>query len=161
MDAGRNNTAATAPYRELTITRIFDAPRELVFKMWTEPKHLKQWWGPKIFTTPVCEMDLRVGGAFRMVMHSPEWGNAPMKGVFREIKPPEWLVFTNIAVDENDDTLVEGVTTVHFEDHRGKTKLTLHTTARGVAAIAAQMIAGMEQGWTESIDKLETYLIGL
>ena len=82
MDAGRNNTGATAPYRELTITRIFDAPRELVFKMWTEPKHLMQWWGPKIFTTPVCDIDLRVGGAFRIVTAFPDWGNAPMKGVF-------------------------------------------------------------------------------
>ncbi|TAL04204.1 MAG: SRPBCC domain-containing protein [Rhodospirillaceae bacterium] len=154
-------TTAPAPYRELTITRIFDAPRELVFKVWTEPKHLKQWWGPKIFTIPICEVDLRVGGVLRIVMHSPEWGTAPMKGIFREITAPERLVFTNIAVDENGNTLLEGLTTVTFADHGDKTKLTVHTTARGVASIAVQMLAGMDQGWAETIDKLETYLAGL
>jgi len=147
-----------APYRELTITRVFNAPRDLVFKVWTDPKHLSQWWGPRGFTNPVCEVDLRVGGELRIVMHSPDWGDAPMKGTFREINAPERLVFSNIAVDKDGKTLLEGTTTVTFEDQGGKTKLTVHTHARGVAPIAVQMLAGMEQGWTESIDKLGDYL---
>ena len=156
--AARTNTATGSFERELVITRIFDAPRELVFKAWTDPRHVAQWWGPKGFTNPVCEMDLRPGGALRIVMRAPDGAEHPMKGVFREIVEPERLVFTNIAVDAQGNTLLEGLTIVTFAEHGGKTKLTLQTSAAGVAAEAAQMLAGMEQGWTESLDRLEDRL---
>src|SRR5436309_7085220 len=71
--------------RELTITRVFDAPRALVFKMWTEPAHMAQWWGPHGFTNPVCEMDVRAGGRLRIVMRAPDGVEYPMSGTFREI----------------------------------------------------------------------------
>src|ERR1700678_1250094 len=90
-------TADTKPLvgRELVLTRTFDAPRSLVFKAWIDPKHLAQWWGPKGFTNPVCDMDVRPGGAIRIVMRAPDdapaqfRGDHPMTGVFREIVEPE------------------------------------------------------------------------
>jgi uncharacterized protein YndB with AHSA1/START domain len=156
--AARSSTATPSAERELVITRIFDAPRELVFKAWTDPRHVAQWWGPKGFTNPVCEMDVRPGGALRIVMRAPDGADHAMKGVFREVVEPERLVFTNIAVDAKGNTLLEGLTIVTFAEHGGKTKLTLQTSAAGVAAEAAQMLAGMEQGWTQSLDRLEDCL---
>ena len=123
-----------------------------------DPKHLSQWWGPRGFTNPVCELDLRPDGALRIVMRAPNGTDYPMKGVFREIVAPERLVFTNIAVDQDGNHIIEGLTTVTFTELGGKTKLTLHTTAAALTAQAARMIEGMDAGWTQSIDKLEAYL---
>jgi uncharacterized protein YndB with AHSA1/START domain len=149
------NSPATLPNeREVVITRVFDAPRELVFRMWTDPKHMAQWWGPKGFTNPVCELDARPGGALRIVMRAPDGAEYPMKGVFQEMVAPERLVFTNIAVDREGNHLLEGITTVTFTEHGGKTKLTLQTRAVGIAPMAPQMLAGMEAGWTQSLERL-------
>jgi uncharacterized protein YndB with AHSA1/START domain len=144
--------------RELTITRVFDAPRELVFKAWTDAKHLAQWWGPKGFTNPVCDMDARVGGLLRMHMRAPDGTVYPMKGQIRELVAPERLVFANIAVDAAGRHLLEGLTTVTFIDEGGKTKMTLHTKAVAVVEDAAAYLQGMEAGWTQSIDKLQAFL---
>jgi uncharacterized protein YndB with AHSA1/START domain len=144
--------------RELTIIRVFNAPRALVFKAWTDPKHLAQWWDPQGFTNPVCEFDARAGGALRMHMRAPDGTIYPMKGVIREIVAPERLVFSNIAVDQSGNNLLEGLTTVIFEAERGKTKMTLHTKAVAVAEIAIAYLQGMEAGWTQSIDKLEVFV---
>src|SRR6266700_4700312 len=119
--AARSSTAAALAERELVITRIFDAPRELVFKVWTDPKHMAQWWGPQGFTNPVCEIDVRPGGALRIVMRAPVGAQHPMRGVFREILEPERLVFTNIAVDADGNHLLEGITKITFAEHGGKT----------------------------------------
>ena len=152
----------TAPMeRELVLTRIIDAPRELVFQAWTDPKHLAQWWGPKRFTNPVCEVDARPGGALRIVMRAPNGADYPMVGVFREVVAPERLVFTNIPVDAAGNHLADGLTTVIFAEQGGKTKLTVHTRAVGVAPIAARMLEGMEAGWTQSLERLEGYMAKL
>ena len=154
--AARSNSAADPAKRSLVITRIFDAPRGVVFKMWIDPKHMAQWWGPEGFTNPVCEIDARPGGAIRIVMHSPDGVDHRMTGVFREVVEPERLVFTNMAMDLEGNTLLEGLTTVTFAEHGGKTKLTLETSAAGVAARAPGMLKGMEEGWRQSLDRLET-----
>ena len=148
--------ARTTPFaeRELTITRLFDAPCSLVFKMWTDPKHLAEWWGPKGFTNPVCEVDLKPDGALKIVMRAPDGGEFPMKGVFREIVPPSRLVFTNIAVDKDGNHIIEGLTTVTFTEEGGMTKLTLHTRGAAVVDYAAAYLQGMEAGWTQSLEKL-------
>jgi uncharacterized protein YndB with AHSA1/START domain len=152
-----STTARTAPFaeRELVLTRVFDAPRALVFKMWTDPKHLAEWWGPKGFTNPVCEVDLKPDGALRIVMRAPDGGEYPMKGVFREIVPPSRLVFTNIAVDKDGYSIIDGLTTVTFAEEGGKTKLTLQTRGVAVVDYAAAYLQGMEAGWTQSLEKLE------
>jgi uncharacterized protein YndB with AHSA1/START domain len=145
--------------RELTLTRVLNAPRERVFKAWTDLKELAQWWGPKDFINPVCEVDLRPGGALRIVMRAPNGAEYPMKGVFREIVPPSRLVFTNIAVDKDGHHIIEGLTSVTFADDGGKTKLTVQT--RGVAMVdyAAAYLQGMEAGWTQSLEKLEAQML--
>jgi uncharacterized protein YndB with AHSA1/START domain len=142
--------------RELTITRVFNAPRALVFKAWTDAKQIAQWWGPEGFTNPVCDFDARVGGALRIHMRGPDGTVYPMKGVIRELVVPERLVFTNIALDAQGNHLLEGLTTVTFAEAGGKTKLTLHTRAVAVVAEAAMYLQGMEMGWTQSIDRLQT-----
>jgi uncharacterized protein YndB with AHSA1/START domain len=152
--------AKTAPYGEasVTLTRVFDAPRILVWKAWTDPRMMAQWFGPRGFTNPVCELDVRVGGSLRIVMRGPDGNDYPMKGVFREVIVPKVLVFTNIATDNNGKHLLEGETTVTFAEKDGKTTLTLKTHAVGLEPIAPQMLAGMEAGWTQSIDKLQALL---
>src|SRR6185295_20302708 len=75
--------------RELVLTRVFDAPRELVFRAWTDPKHMEQWWGPKVFTNRVEKMDVRPGGAWRIIMCAPDGTEYPAQGEYREIVPPE------------------------------------------------------------------------
>src|SRR5262249_17479359 len=112
----RNSSGGKLTERTVVITRIFDAPRELVFKAWTDPVHVARWWGPKGFTNPVCEIDLRVGGELRIVMRAPDGAEHPMKGVFQEIEPPARLVFSNIAIDAHGKTLLEGLTTVTFAE---------------------------------------------
>jgi uncharacterized protein YndB with AHSA1/START domain len=140
--------------RELTLVRIFDAPREVVFKSWTDPLQLAKWWGPKIFTKPVCEADARPGGAWRIVLRAPDGTEYPASGIYREVVEPEKLAFTNNATDRDGNPLVEAFTTVTFEDLGGKTKLTLHTRAVGLVPYAPRMLAGMETGWSQSLDKL-------
>ena len=144
----------SAVIRNVIISRMFDAPRELVFKAWTDPAHMAAWWGPKGFTNPVCEMDVRVGGSLRIVMRAPDGREHPMTGTFREIIAPQRLVFLCVAVDSNEQPLLESLTTVTFEEVDGKTKVTVQADAVGLAPIAPQMLAGMEVGWTQSIDRL-------
>ncbi len=146
-------TAKTAECT-VSITRIIDAPRALVFKMWTDAHHLAQWWGPRHFTNPVCELDVRVGGAILIHMQAPDGVTYPMTGTFREIVPPERLVFMAVAEDANGKALLESLTTVTFAEQDGKTRLTVDAHAIGLAPIALQMLAGMEAGWTQSLDKL-------
>jgi uncharacterized protein YndB with AHSA1/START domain len=138
----------------VTLIRIFDAPRHLVWKAWTDPKMVAQWFGPRGFTSTVDALDVRVGGTLRIVMHGPDGNDYPMKGEFREVAPPERLVFTNIAIDNDGKHLLEGETTVILSENAGKTTLTLQTHAIGLVPIAPQMLAGMEAGWNQSIDKL-------
>lgn len=145
-------------YREINLTRLLDAPRELVFKAWTDPKQLAKWWGPHHFTNPVCEVDLRVGGTMNIVMRGPDGNDYPMKGIYREIKAPEKLSFTNIAMDLAGNHLLEGFTTVTFADEGGKTRLTVVSGMNGLVPIAAQMLEGMEAGWSQSLEKLESFM---
>ena len=144
--------------REVTITRVFDAPRALVFKAWTDPRHLAQWWGPEGFTNPVCEFDAHVGGALRIHMRGPDGAVYPMKGVIREIVAPERLIFSSVAVDAAGKHLLEGLTTVTLAEQNGRTKMTMHTHAAAVAEIGVGYLQGMEAGWTQSIDRLEGLL---
>ena len=146
-------TTSTAE-RELVITRVFDSPRDAVFRAWTEPERLRRWWGPKGFTNPVCEVDVRPGGAIRIHMRAPDGVIYPMTGVFQEIIAPERLVFTSSALDKNGNALFEVLTTVTFSEHGGKTKLTLHARVTKATAEAAPHLAGMEQGWSQSLDRL-------
>ena len=139
----------------VVITRVFDAPRALVWKAWTDPKMMAQWFGPRGFTASVPELDVCVGGALRIVMHGPDGNDYPMQGVFREIVAFERRVFSNIATDKDGKHLLEGETTVTLSEQGGKTTLIVKSHMVGLVPIAPQMLAGMEAGWTQSIDKLQ------
>jgi uncharacterized protein YndB with AHSA1/START domain len=140
--------------RELVLTRVFDAPRELVFKAWTDPKQVAQWWGPHGFTNPVCDLDVRPGGAIRIHMRGPDGTVYPMTGVYNEVVEPERLVFTSAALDADGNPMFEVLTTVTFAEQGGKTKQIMRARVINTTAQAAPYIAGMEQGWTQSLERL-------
>lgn len=138
----------------IDIVRTFDAPRALVWQAWTDAKMMGQWFGPRHFTSSVPELDARAGGKLRIVMHGPDGNDYPMKGEFIEVTPPSKLVFSNIALDKDGNHLLEGETTVTLTEQGGKTTVRVQSRAVGRVAMAPQMLAGMEAGWTQSIDKL-------
>ncbi len=148
----------------ITLTRTVDAPVERVWGAWTDAAQLAKWWAPNGFTNPVCEVNATVGGELNIVMQAgnnmgPMSGmKAPMKGVFTEVIENKKLVFTNMALDDKGNHLLEGVTTVDFAESDGKTLLTVHTGAAGTAPGVEQMLGGMEQGWNEQLDKLVQFL---
>ncbi len=162
MATTTNSSAARAAERELAITRIFNAPRELVWKAWTEPERFMRWWGPKNFTTPYCKIDLRVGGTYLNCMRSPEGRDFWTTGVYREIVEPSLLVCTDSFADEKGNVVPasdygmsgdwpkELLVTVTFEEQDGKTKFTL----RHVGIPVGEMSELTEAGWNESFDKL-------
>ncbi|HUJ76302.1 MAG TPA: SRPBCC domain-containing protein [bacterium] len=154
------SAAREAARREVVITRVFDAPRSLVFQAWTDPRRLARWWGPQGFTNPVCEVDARVGGAWRIVMRGPDGTDYPCGGVYREVVVPERLVFTNIATDAEGNPVLDGLTTVLFGEQGRQTRLTLQSSAVAVVDYAAAYLAGMEEGWTQSLVRLSALLAG-
>jgi uncharacterized protein YndB with AHSA1/START domain len=158
----REKTMMTAPDRkpdaEVVLTRVFDAPRDLVWKAWTDPKQLAQWWGPKDFTNPVCEIDVRRGGKILIHMRAPDGTVYPMTGVFHEIEAPRRLVFSDAALDKNGKVLLEGFTVVTFEQQGSKTKLTVESIAMALVPGAADMVKGMDEGWAQSLDRLAKLL---
>jgi uncharacterized protein YndB with AHSA1/START domain len=152
--SSRTSGAGESNEREIVIRRLFDAPAEVVFEAWTNPEQLAQWWGPEDFTNPVCELDVRVGGDWRIVMRAPDGAMYPCRGVYLEIVAPERLVFTNIAMDDEGTPVLDGLTTVTFEEADGKTKLTLRTSAVALVPGAVEKLAGMDTGWSMSLDRL-------
>src|SRR5580692_6124612 len=119
------NTPKDFTGAEFIITRVFDAPRELVFKAWTDPKHLAQWWGPRGFTNPVCEWDARVGGKIYDVMRAPNGMDYPMGGEFREVVAPEKVAFVCGPLNEKKEMIFEFLNTAVSTEKKGKTKMTL------------------------------------
>jgi len=154
VSAAEISSAKQSSEWDLVITRVFDAPRELVFKAWTDTKHVAQWWGPKGFTNPVCELDVRAGGAIRIHMRAPNGVVYPMSGVFEEIVEPERLVFVSSALDDKGNSMFDVRSTVIFAEQRRKTALTLQLRVIKATAQAPQYLKGMEAGWTQSLDRL-------
>lgn len=150
-----NMQGKTMPNRVvMTLTRIFNAPCDVVFKAWTDPKQLAQWWGPKSFTNPVCEIDVRPGGKMLIHMQAPDGTVYPMTGKYLEIVEPHRLVFNCEAVDLEGSIQIEELAVISFEAIGNKTRLTVFADAIGVAPIAPSMLSGMEMGWAQSLDRL-------
>jgi uncharacterized protein YndB with AHSA1/START domain len=154
-------SAGTESEWDLAITRAFDAPRNLVFRAWTDCEQVTQWWGPSGFTNPVCEMDVRVGGAIRIHMRAPNGVVYPMSGVFEEIVEPERLVFVSSALDEHGNSMFDVLNTILFAEQHGKTTLTLQARVIKATAQAPQYLKGMEAGWTQSLDRLGAHLAAI
>jgi len=144
-----------AARHELSITRVFDAPRDLVFQAWTDPRHLAAWWGPRGFVAPSVDMDVSPGGRWRTCIRPEDGGDEYWcSGQYREVTPPERLVFT-FAWEEppgtrGDDTVV----TVSFADLGGKTEMTFHQAAFDSVAVRDEH----ESGWVECFDDLAIHL---
>jgi uncharacterized protein YndB with AHSA1/START domain len=139
---------------DVTFTRILKAPRALVFRLWTEPQHVARWWGPRGFTNPVCELDVRPGGQIRIDMKGPDGTVYPMTGEYREVTAPSRLVFLAVARDQQGRALLESETIVTFEDEGTGTRLTVEAHGRSLTEIGGQMIAGMKEGWTQTLDRM-------
>jgi uncharacterized protein YndB with AHSA1/START domain len=151
----RTGAAERRAEHEVVITRVFDAPRSLVFKAWTEPKHLVRWWGPSGFTLPSCALDFRPEGVFRFLMRSPEGAEQRVQGVYREIIEPKRIVSTWVWVDEDGKAGHETDLAISFAEHgRNSTKLTLrHATFESVTARDSH-----RSGWAESLERLAEYV---
>jgi uncharacterized protein YndB with AHSA1/START domain len=152
--AARNSAAAAAADRELTITRVFDAPVTLVFKVWTDPEHLARWWGARDWTTSSLKADIRPGGGYRVCIRSPKGEEHWMSGVYREIVALKRIVFTFAWEDAAGKPGHETLVTVTFAEQDGKTALTFHQ------AIFETMSArdDHQKGWNSFMDRLTAYL---
>jgi uncharacterized protein YndB with AHSA1/START domain len=139
---------------DLTLTRFYDAPRVLVYQMWTDPVHMAIWWGPDSVTTPVCEVDVRTGGTMRILMRGPDHATFAMTGTYRLVEPPRLLSFTSTAMDDDGNPSLDCETTVTFEVENGKTKMTVHTRSINMTEGAKSMIEGMETSWSQTLDRL-------
>lgn len=169
-----NNIMVEAEESELMITRIFDAPRELVAKVWAESEHLKQWWGPKGFTMNISSLDFRPGGVFHYSQKSPDGHEMWGKFVYHEINLPEKLVFASSFSDEEGNTVrapfsatwpLEILNTLTFSEHSGKTTLVMrgvpvNTTEEERETFKA-MHDGIRQGFAGTFDQLADYLAKL
>ncbi|MFA6240458.1 MAG: SRPBCC family protein [Candidatus Hydrogenedentales bacterium] len=145
--------------REIVTTRLLNAPRELVYTVWTEPHHIAQWWGPNGSTNTIHEMDVRVGGVWRFIMHGPDGVDYPNKIVYTEIEKPKRLVYTH-----SDDS--EGATepfhvTITFDEDNGKTKLTMRIVLASAEEREKVVKFGAIEGGQQTIDRLEAHLAKL
>jgi uncharacterized protein YndB with AHSA1/START domain len=151
-------TAEAAPTsdRELVLTRLIDAPRAKVYRAWTDPELLKQWFAPKPYTTPVAELNVRPGGANLVVMRSPDGNDMPNRGVYLEVVENERLVVTDAYVETWQPSAKPFMTLIlTFEDEGGKTRYTARVRHWSVADREAHKKMGFHTGWGICTDQLE------
>jgi uncharacterized protein YndB with AHSA1/START domain len=157
-----NTRVTTNPDKpEMIVERVFNAPRELVFKAWTEPTQLAQWWAPQGWTTKVFKMEVKPGGTWHYCMYGPDGEEAWGKAVYEEITPPERLVYVDNFADAQGKVNPEMPTLktiVTFEENNGKTKLTSYVQVGSMEELEALKAMGMIQGLNESWDQLEALL---
>jgi len=144
--------------REIVMTRVLDAPRQLVFDAWSNPKHVPRWMlGPEGWTMPICEIDLRPGGEWHFVWRKSDGAEMGMRGVYREIKPPDRLVSTESWGGDWPETL----NTLVLTEQNGKTTITNTVLYPSKQARDAALKTGMTEGVAQSFDRLEKYLMSL
>lgn len=169
--APRNSRAARPAESEFVITRVFDEPRDRLWKAWTEAERLKRWWGPKDFTVHTCEVDLCPGGLFHYGMRSPDGKDVWGKFIYREIVAPERLVFIVSFSDASGGVTrhpwvpnwpLETLSTVTFTEHEGKTRITVRWVPHSATEIERKTFedgrGSMRQGWTGTLDQFDAYL---
>lgn len=145
-------------HHEIVITRVINAPRELVFDAWTKPEHLAQWWGPGGFAATVCEVDLRVGGRFRLDLRGPDGIDYPCDGIYHEILRPERIVYSGMADDRHPcgaGIPPHSMVTIHFlAQAPAVTRLSINARLPSVAACEAAVQAGFVAGWKDALERL-------
>ncbi|MND76980.1 hypothetical protein D3C80_686430 [compost metagenome] len=147
-------SARPAEY-ELSISRLIEAPRTKVFRAWTEPELLAQWWGPHGMTTPICEMELKVGGVFRTVMCDPDGSEYPSQAVFLEILKPQRIVFTDAFLPgwiPSKRAFMTAIIT--FDEVLDMTRYTARALHWRAADCRTHEEMGFYRGWGESLDRL-------
>ena len=172
--AARSNTAVESTDRALVVTRVFDAPRDLVWKALTEPEHLEHWWGPKGFTSRVHKLELRPGGTFLYCQRSAEGREMWGKWVYREIVAPERLVIVSSFTDDKGNPArhpfepnwpLEMLGTSTFTENRGRTTLTVRMVPLNATESERKTFFDgsnfMEEGFAGTFDKLDEYLATL
>ena len=143
--------------REIVMSRLLNAPRELVFKAWTEPNHVAQWWGPNGFTNTIHQMEVKPGGVWRFIMHGPDGRDYPNKIVFIEVVKPERLVYRHAGDDDTER--VNFHVTVTFEKQGDKTRLTMRMVFESAAERdRVDKEYGAIEGAKQTVDRLEKYL---
>lgn len=152
----KNNLVVDRPARLFSMSRIFNAPRELVWKVYTDPQHVPEWWGPRYITTVVEKMELKAGGVWRYIQRDPKGNEYAFNGIYKEVVPPERLVYTfefePMPGHISTDTLI-------FEElPGGKTKITAATTFDTLEDLEGMLQSGMEDGAVETWDRLEELL---
>lgn len=147
-------TVTTPTDREIEMTRVFDAPRRLIWDAFTKPELLRRWFGPRGWSLVVCEVDLRVGGGFRFVLRGPDGRDMGMRGVYREIVPPE----RSVHMESFDDFPGESQVTAVWSEQLGKTTLKVTVLYPSQEVRDAVIQSGMEPGAAESYDKLAELL---
>ena len=154
------------PIKEVVLERVYDASPEVVWQAWTDPELLKQWWGPDNVSIPECEVDLRVGGAFYIVMEADEamgeykgtlW---PMQAEFTEVVPNSKLTYTAKAWTEGmkEDTMIDQKTEISFSEEDGKTKVHVKAAIYSTGPKAGMAVEGMQYGFNQQLDKLTVFL---
>jgi uncharacterized protein YndB with AHSA1/START domain len=137
--------------RQVVMERVFDAPRETVWKAMTDPDSIKQWWGPRYLTTTIDKMDVKPGGVWRFIHHDPEGREYAFNGTYREIVPPERLSLTFEFEGVPGHIILQ---TLILDEQEGKTKLTSIADYEGIEDLEGMVNAGMEEGARESWDRL-------
>jgi uncharacterized protein YndB with AHSA1/START domain len=145
---------AEAPRFELNMSRLFVAPRDLIFRLWTEPEHLMRWWGPHGFATLGCEVDLRPGGTWRVQSRAPDGMEFSSYGTYHEISAPERLAFSHGFDFPGKPRGPLTLVTFRLEEENGKTRLTIHQSAFGTIADRD----GHEEGWSSAFDLIDDYV---
>ena len=166
MPAISANGGSASGGKEVNFERVYDAPIEKVWKAWTDPGELKQWWGPDNVIIPECEVDLKVGGRFYIVMEAGEamgpykGARWPMDAKFTEVEPMSKLVYAAKAWTEGDAeaTLIDQVTEITFIKEGDKTKLTIKAAINSTGPKAGMAVEGMQMGFTQQLDKLAKFL---
>ena len=145
----------------LVLTRTFDAPPELVFRAWTNPKQMAQWWGPRRFTCPVCELEPKPRGKLNIHMRAPDGSVYPLKGEFHEVLPPERLVFVCSALEfpRGRPNLIVAIR-VDFEEESGKTRLSLRAEVTRATLIASGARQALAEGLSQALDRLAEFIAG-
>jgi uncharacterized protein YndB with AHSA1/START domain len=141
---------------EFTMTRVFNAPRELVFEACTQPRHMAQWWGPRDYTLTTCEMDVQVGGTYRFVQRAPDGNTYAFHGDYREVVPPERLVMTQIFDPYPMSELLVNLTFEELGD--GRTRLVDTMRFDSIESRDGSLSAGMERGARESFARLAEHV---
>ncbi len=145
------------PAPSIEITRVFDAPLALVWEVWTDPVHVKEWWGPHGFTTPLYEADLRTGGMMRYHMRAPDGTVFPSEGRFEEVVPHKLIVVAG-TVEIAGNVAFTARTEVRFSETNGRTTVAIKQTYTNVSPVGKAAIDGASVGWAQQFERFEAHL---